>query len=183
MLKLAKGDLRNEKNARENQLTAEGKKIQAAMQKRHEETMQNLNQTIQQLEEELTTRKVSNQLAERQLLTQYDGADKQYTEALNSYDTEMGEKTKEKQEAEADCQDAEYQLSQIREQWAERIEERRKREALKAIMDKKEAEQRKKLDTLNKAAQFLQAHYRGMVARRDMERARKGKKGRKGRKK
>ena len=44
-------------------------------------------------------------------------------------------------------------------------------------MDKKEAEQRKKLDTLNKAAQFLQAHYRGMVARRDMERARKGKKG------
>ena len=39
MLKLAKGDLRNEKNARENQLTAEGKKIQAAMQKRHEETM------------------------------------------------------------------------------------------------------------------------------------------------
>ena len=33
----------------------------------------------------------------------FDGADKQYTEALNSYDTEMGEKTKEKQEAEADC--------------------------------------------------------------------------------
>ena len=52
----------------------------------------------------------------------------------------MGEKTKEKQEAESDCQDAEYNLSQIREQWAERIEERRKREALKAIMDKKEAE-------------------------------------------
>ena len=50
-------------------------------------------------------------------------------------------------------------------------------------MDKKEAEQRKKLDTLNKAAQFLQAHYRGMVARRDMERARKGKKGGKRRKK
>ena len=44
-------------------------------------------------------------------------------------------------------------------------------------MDKKEAEQRKKTATLNKAAQFLQAHYRGMVARRDMERARKGKKG------
>lgn len=182
-LKLAKGDLRNEKNQRENQLTAEGKKIQAAMQKRHEETMTNLNQTIQQLEEELTVSKGQNQLAERQLLTQYDGADKQYTEALNSYDTEMGEKTKEKQEAEADCQDAEYQLKQILEQFNERIEERRKREALKAIMDKKEAEQRKKLDTLNKAAQFLQAHYRGMVARRDMERARKGKKGRKGRKK
>ena len=182
-LKLAKGELRTEKNTRENQLTADGKKIQAAMQKRHEETMQNLQQTIEQLSNELIDMKAANSGAERTLLTQYDGADKQYTEALNSYDTEMAEKTKEKQEAEADCQDAEYQLSQIREQWAERIEERRKREALKAIMDKKEAEQRKKLDTLNKAAQFLQAHYRGMVARRDMERARKGKKGGKRRKK
>ena len=38
-LKLAKGELRTEKNTRENQLTADGKKIQAAMQKRHEETM------------------------------------------------------------------------------------------------------------------------------------------------
>ena len=63
------------------------------------------------------------------------------------------------------------------------MEERRKRDNLKAIMDKKEAEQRKKMDTLNKAAEFLQAHYRGMLARREMERARKGKKGRKGRKK
>ena len=57
------------------------------------------------------------------------------------------------------------------------MEERRKRDNLKAIMDKKEAEQRKKRDTLNKAAQFLQAHYRGMVARRDMAKASKGKKG------
>ena len=145
--------------------------------------MHALSATIDQLTGELLTVKNENYVAEKTLHTAYDGADKQYTEALNSYDTEMSEKTKEKNEAEADCQDAEYQLSQIREQYAERLEERRKREALKAIMDKKEAEQRKKMDTLNKAAQFLQAHYRGMLARREMERARKGKKGRKGRKK
>ena len=102
-LKLAKGELRTEKNTRENQLTADGKKIQAAMQKRHEETMTNLQQTIESLSNELIDMKASNSGAERTLLTQYDGADKQYTEALNSYDTEMGEKTKEKSEAEADC--------------------------------------------------------------------------------
>jgi len=77
----------------------------------------------------------------------------------------------------------EYQLKQIQESYEERLEEKRKRENLKAIMDKKEAEQRKKIATLNKAAQFLQAHYRGMVARRDMERAKKNKKGGKRRKK
>jgi len=153
------------------------------MKQRHDAKMKELKEEIMRLNDDLAGVKSENSLAERTLLTQYDGADKQYTEALNSYDTEMSEKTKEKNEAENDCQDAEYQLSQIRDQWTERVEEKRKREALKAIMDKKEAEQRKKLDTINKAAQFLQAHYRGMVARRDMDKARKGKKGRKGRKK
>lgn len=145
--------------------------------------MHQLKATIEQLNGDLAQVKADNFGNEKVLITQYDGADKQYTEALNSYDTEMSEKTKEKNEAEAECQDQEYQLSQIREQWAERIEESRKREALKAIMDKKEAEQRKKMDTLNKAAEFLQAHYRGMLARREFEKSRKGKKGRKGRKK
>ena len=182
-LKQAKGELRSEKLTVENQLTTRGQGIKEASEKRHQDTMHALQATIDQLTAELLTVKNENYVAEKTLHTAYDGADKQYTEALNSYDTEMSEKTKEKNEAEADCQDAEYQLSQIREQYAERLEERRKREALKAIMDKKEAEQRKKMDTLNKAAQFLQAHYRGMLARREMERARKGKKGRKGRKK
>lgn len=73
--------------------------------------------------------------------------------------------------------DTEHTRESFEEQWRERVQERNQREALKAIMDKKEAEQRKQRDTLNKAAQFLQAHYRGMIARREMERARKGKKG------
>ena len=89
----------------------------------------------------------------------------------------MREKNKERDDTEADLKDQEYQLSQIRDQWAERLEEKRKREALALIMRKKEEQQRKEMDTLNKAAQFLQAHYRGMLARKDMEKARKGKKG------
>lgn len=122
------------------------------MKQRHDAKMKELKEEIMRLNDDLVGVKGENGVAERTLLTQYDGADKQYTEALNSYDTEMSEKTKEKNEAEADCQDAEYQLSQIRDQWTERIEEKRKREALKAIMDKKESEQRKQLDTINKAA-------------------------------
>jgi hypothetical protein len=44
-------------------------------------------------------------------------------------------------------------------------------------MDEKKAQQQKEQNTLDMAARFLQAHYRGMLARRDMEKARKGKKG------
>ena len=65
--------------------------------------MHSLQATIDQLTGELLTVKNENYVAEKTLHTAYDGADKQYTEALNSYDTEMSEKTKEKNEAEADC--------------------------------------------------------------------------------
>jgi septal ring factor EnvC (AmiA/AmiB activator) len=111
------------------------------------------------------------------LLGQYDGADKQYTEALESYDQDMRDKNKERDETRADLEDQEDQLRQIREQWAERREEARKRENLQAILDKKKEIQRKETDTLNQASKFLQAHYRGMLARREQERSRKGKKG------
>jgi len=40
-----------------------------------------------------------NTADEKQLVTQYDGADKQYTEALASYDVDMADKTREKNEA------------------------------------------------------------------------------------
>ena len=49
----------------------------------------------------------------------------------------MREKNKERDDTEADLKDQEYQLSQIKEQWNERVEERRKREALQLIMRKK----------------------------------------------
>ena len=70
-------------------------------------------------------------------------------------------------------------MAEIRAQWEERLEENRKRDELQKIIDERKAKQQKVLDTLNKAAQFLQAHWRGMVGRREIEKSRKGKKGRK----
>lgn len=136
-----------------------------------------LQSKISELQGSLNAVKQQNNAAEKLLLGQYDGADKQYTEALESYDQDMRDKNKERDETRADLEDQEDQLRQIREQWAERREEARKRENLQAILDKKKEIQRKETDTLNQAAKFLQAHYRGMLARREQERSRKGKKG------
>ncbi len=94
----------------------------------------------------------------------------------------MREKNRERDDQAADLEDHEQQLAQIREQWAERKEEKRRREDLAEIIRVKEEAQKKHMDTLNKASQFLQAHYRGMLARRDQAKVSKGKK-RKGRKK
>jgi hypothetical protein len=43
-------------------------------------------------------------------------------------------------------------------------------------MQKKNDEQNAKKEKLVKASEFIQAHWRGLLARKDMEKARKGKK-------
>ena len=43
-------------------------------------------------------------------------------------------------------------------------------------MKKKSDEQAKQMNLLVKAAEWMQAHWRGLLARREMEKARKGKK-------
>ena len=161
----------------ESQLISKGQAIKEASEKRHAETMTALQAEIEQLTSQYNTMKDENQRYEKTLLGQFDGADKQYTEALESYDTDMRDKNKERDEMQGDLDDQLQQLAQIKEQWAERIEEKRRREALDEIIKRKEEAQRKQQDTLHSAARFLQAHYRGMLARREMDRARKGKKG------
>jgi chromosome segregation ATPase len=142
-LKKAKNELKSDKYSMETQLATKGQSIKEAMQKRHEDRMNELNGSLRSLQGELLGVKTENAAAEKLLLTQYDGADKQYTEALESYDTEMREKNKERDDTRADLDDQEYLLSQIRDQWSERVEEKRKREDLQKIMDEKKAMQLK----------------------------------------
>lgn len=53
------------------------------------------------------------------------------------------------------------------------------------MIEKKEEEQRKKMELLTRGAEWIQAHWRGLLARREGEKARKKgkKKGKKGKKK
>lgn len=90
----------------------------------------------------------------------------------------MREHNKIKSEALKELQTEEDSLQKVREQWEERMTEKRKREDLQAIIDRKKEEQQKREEILNKAAQFMQAHWRGLITRRELERGRKGKKGR-----
>ena len=57
-----------------------------------------------------------------------------------------------------------------------RIEEKKKRDQIAAIMKKKTDEQQAQMDRLVRASEYIQAHWRGLLARKDAEKARKGKK-------
>ena len=64
----------------------------------------------------------------------------------------------------------------LQDELKQRHEERKKRNELLAIMKRKSDEQAKQMNLLVKAAEWMQAHWRGLLARREMEKARKGKK-------
>lgn len=56
------------------------------------------------------------------------------------------------------------------------LQEKRKRDEIAAIMQKKKDEQNAKMDKLIRASEYIQAHWRGMLERKIAEKARKGKK-------
>ena len=102
-LKQARSELKNDKITQENQLSIKCEAIKEASEKRHQERMRELAQHIEELKAELKMVQDMNSNAEKQLLQQYDGADKLYTEALDQYDNDMREKNKDKEETLVDC--------------------------------------------------------------------------------
>ena len=58
--------------------------------------MRDLETSLNDLQTQLEQAKKENSLAEKVLLGQFESADKQYTDALDSYDQEMREKNKER---------------------------------------------------------------------------------------
>lgn len=109
-LKQARGELKNDKITQENQLSIKCEAIKESSEKRHQERMRELAQNIEEYKAELKMVQDMNSNAEKQLLQQYDGADKLYTEALDQYDNDMREKNKDKEETLVDCQEQEYEL-------------------------------------------------------------------------
>lgn len=103
----------------------------------------------------------------------FESADKMYAEALDSYDTEMKNHQVELGTCNKEYEEKHFELKQLQEEWHHRQEERRKTEMIHSMMMKKEDDQRAKMELLTKGAEWIQAHWRGLVARREGEKARK----------
>jgi DNA-directed RNA polymerase specialized sigma subunit len=59
---------------------------------------------------------------------------------INTYDTEMKDHTRERDKVSADYHESHHELQQISEEYKQRLEERKKREEILALMKKKNAE-------------------------------------------
>ena len=113
---------------------------------------------------------------EQKLREDYKRADRVYTDNLQNYDAEMKQQTKAKDQTNEQFDQVHHELEMVAEEYKQRFDERQKREEILAIMKRKNEEQQKQLNLLHRAADWIQAHWRGLLARREMEKARKGKK-------
>ena len=94
----------------------------------------------------------------------------------------MQTQTVDNQKTTAEYDEIYADLQQTKEEYTMRLEEKRKRNEIAEFMQKKDDEQKSQMQRLERASEFIQAHWRGLLARKDMEKARKGKKKKKPRK-
>lgn len=147
-----------------------------SLENRHKEEVTLLKKKIDTLDSGLTQIRTKNKTDETNLHKEHQKYDRQYTDNLANYDIDMNRETRTKQQAQETYDNVHHELELLTDELKQRQEERKKRDEIIAIMKKKNEEQMKQMNLLNKAAEWTQAHWRGVLARREMEKARKGKK-------
>jgi hypothetical protein len=129
----------------------------------------------------LTAERGRNQASENKMRDEHGKTERGYDEILKQYDSEMYDKAKEIEKQITSKNETENELRQCQEQYNMRLEEARKQNEIEAMIQAKEEEQRKIMARLERGAAWIQAHWKGLVARKDMEKARKKKKKKKNR--
>ena len=99
-----------------------------------------------------------------------------YHNNMIAYDQEMFSNVAENQKYTNEYEDTLHELKEIESEYNQRLIERKKRDEINEIMEAKKRQQNEKIEKLSRACEWVQAHWRGMLARKEMEKARKGKK-------
>lgn len=103
-------------------------------------------------------------------------ASNDYLNSVQVYDADIGNQTLDNAKTQAEYDEALADLNGIKEEYNIRLEEKKKRDEIAAIMQKKNDAQSEKMEKLERACEFIQAHWRGLQEQRIMDKARKKKK-------
>lgn len=138
--------------------------------------MTKLNKELGSVKAKMQEAEKSNNGMEKEKRKEFVKVFQDYHNNMIQYDQEMTATVNENKKCEGDYEDTANDLKEIEAEYQQRLEERRKRDEIAAIMQKKKDEQNAKIEKLSRACEWIQAHWRGMLARKEMEKARKGKK-------
>jgi hypothetical protein len=158
-----------------NKLDEQGKGRALNAEERHNLTMKNLEDQKRKINESLARVRNENKNTEVKLREDHGKTERGYDEILKQYDQEMYDKTKEIEKAETSKKETENELKQCEEQYQMRVEEARKQNEIENMIQIKEEQQAKIMSKLAKGAAWIQAHWKGLLARKEMEKALKKK--------
>mmetsp|Transcript_17243 Transcript_17243/g.16895 ORF Transcript_17243/g.16895 Transcript_17243/m.16895 type:complete len:312 (-) Transcript_17243:24-959(-) len=154
--------------------------------KQHDKKMKELKEKRDQLQNIYTTElanltKKEDPENEEKLRKDFDRAENNCRDSILNYDKDMEKNHESLNNLKEQYSKVQEELSLVENLYRGKLEEKRRKE--EEIMKKQKLEQERdqQIGMLDKAAEWIQAHYRGLITRRAYNK--KGKKGRKGKKK
>ncbi|CAI2372692.1 unnamed protein product [Moneuplotes crassus] len=154
--------------------------------KQHDKKMKELKEKRDQLQNIYTTElanltKKEDPENEEKLRKDFDRAENNCRDSILNYDKDMEKNHESLNNLKEQYSKVQEELALVENLYRGKLEEKRRKE--EEIMKKQKLEQERdqQIGMLDKAAEWIQAHYRGLITRRAYNK--KGKKGRKGKKK
>lgn len=164
------------KNLTQKQIDERTEEEKQDLDKRAAGRRKKLGKEIDTQTEELKTVKVNNKQTEEVSFKLYKGRRTGLIEKLTDYDEEMNQETEHMNKVGTDAKDIRGELEATTENYNQRMEERKKRREEEERIAARKAKMDKERQQLVNAAEWVQAHWRGLVTRREMEKGRKKKK-------
>uniref|UniRef100_A0A7S3CT80 Dynein regulatory complex protein 10 n=1 Tax=Strombidium rassoulzadegani TaxID=1082188 RepID=A0A7S3CT80_9SPIT len=171
--------INNEKASRQEQIieaNEEEAKQEQVLKQNHEQTVAQLEKSKAQLKRELDVVRFENEKDEQGFMKDFKKVSQDFDNNMKAYDAEVQSNTYDYQKCLNEYNDTNKELQQYNEEYKMRMEEKRKRDEIETLMRLKNEEQNAQRLKLERASEYLQAHWRGLIARREMEKQRKGKK-------
>lgn len=158
-------------------IKTESERNQLINKQNHENRMKELKEKREKLVTHLTALKNSNSLEEQKLRKEFERSENNARENIRTYDKDMEKQNEALNTLKEQYAQVKEQLGMVENMYRGKMEEKRRKLEEELKRKKLEQQREQQLDSLNKAAEWIQAHYRGLLTRRAY--LKKGKKGKK----
>lgn len=136
---------------------------QSQNQNMHEDNVKNLNATILKMKDDLTKLKTENEKSETGLLKDFQRAENTLEEKLIEYDNEMNDKTDGLNKISENYNKVKEELNIVQNLYNGIMEEKIRKDVEEAKIKERDAKQAVAMKRLNKAAEWVQAHWKGLL--------------------
>ena len=142
-------------------------RAQAENEEYHKEEKKRLEDKIQTMSKKLAETQAKFDKAEGTLLKNFQTAENALMEKLGDYDTDMAEKNEDLSKMQENYKKVQDELNMVQDIYNGLLEEKARKEEEEAKIREREEARAAEMKHLNKAAEWVQAHWKGLMTRKD----------------